>query len=194
MEAIRFWKPFNVLTQFTDAQGRATLADFIDVAGVYAAGRLDYDSEGLLLLTDSGRLNARLTQPQFAHPRTYLVQVERVPDEAALEYLRRGVELNDGRTRPAKAELIAVPLDLPERSVPIRFRKQVPTAWLRLTLTEGKNRQVRRMTAAVGYPTLRLVREAIGPVTLDGLQPGEWQRLTERELAALWDSARQRRD
>jgi pseudouridine synthase len=188
MRVIRFWKPYDVLTKFTDAEGRATLADYIDVPGVYAAGRLDRDSEGLLLLTDSGSLNARLTDPAFAHPRTYLAQVERIPDEAALQRLRTGVDLKDGRTRPAQVDLLAAPPDLPdlpERPVPIRFRKNVPTAWLRLTITEGRNRQVRRMTAAVGYPTLRLVRSAIGPITLVGLQPGEWRDLTPSEVAAL---------
>lgn len=188
MRVIRFWKPYDVLTKFTDAEGRATLADYIDVPGVYAAGRLDRDSEGLLLLTDSGSLNARLTDPAFAHPRTYLVQVERVPDESALQRLRTGVDLKDGRARPAQVELLAAPPDLPERQVPIRFRKNAPTAWLRLTITEGRNRQVRRMTAAVGYPTLRLVRSAIGPITLAGLQPGEWCDLTPAEVAALQGS------
>src|SRR5260370_41047142 len=155
---IRFWKPYGVLTQFTDRQGRPTLADYVDLKGIYAAGRLDYDSEGLLLLTDSGTLNARLTDPKFAHPRTYLAQVERIPDEQALAQLRAGVDLSDGRTRAASAESLAAPPDLPARPVPIRFRKNVPTAWLRLTIPEGRNRQVRRMTAAVGHPTLRLVR------------------------------------
>lgn len=186
---IRFWKPYNVLTQFTDAQGRATLADYIDIPGVYAAGRLDYDSEGLLLLTGSGALNTRLTSPQYAHPRTYLVQVERIPDEAALQRLRDGVDLKDGRTRPALAELLDEPPALPDRPVPVRFRLNVPTAWLRLTLTEGRNRQVRRMTAAVGFPTLRLVRWSIGALTLDGLQPGEWERLSPQAVSTLWRSA-----
>jgi pseudouridine synthase len=181
---LRFWKPYGVLTQFTDKEGRPTLADYINVPGVYAAGRLDHDSEGLLLLTDSGSLNARLTDPKYAHPRTYWAQVERLPDEAALQRLRDGVDLNDGRTHPAQARLIATP-DLPERPVPIRYRKNVPTAWLELTLTEGRNRQVRRMTAAVGHPTLRLVRWAIGAVTLAGLQPGQWEMLDEAAVKAL---------
>jgi pseudouridine synthase len=188
IRVLRFWKPYDVLTQFTDAEGRATLADYIDLPGVYAAGRLDRDSEGLLLLTDSGPLAARLTNPVYGHPRTYLVQVERIPDAGALARLRDGIDLNDGRTRPAQVELLPDPPDLPDRPVPIRFRKNVPTAWLRLTLTEGRNRQVRRMTAAVGYPTLRLVRAAIGPLTLDGLQPGQWAILTPAELAALRQS------
>jgi pseudouridine synthase len=194
VQIIRFWKPYGVLTKFTDEAGRPTLADYVTVPGVYAAGRLDADSEGLLLLTDSGRLSTRLTDPKFAHPRTYLVQVERIPDAAALQRLRTGIDLKDGRTRPAQAELLAPPPDLPERPVPIRFRKNIPTAWLRLTLTEGRNRQVRRMTAAVGYPTLRLVRWSIGSITLKGLQPGEWQMLNEHEAAALWHSAFRKRD
>ncbi|HVO42252.1 MAG TPA: pseudouridine synthase [Aggregatilineales bacterium] len=189
MRVIRFWKPYQVMTQFTDAAGRATLADYIDVPGVYAAGRLDYDSEGLLLLTDSGPLNSRLTAPRFAHPRTYLAQVERIPDTAAIRRLREGVELGDGRTRPAAVDLLAEPPDLPERPAPIRYRKNVPTAWLRLTLTEGRHRQVRRMTAAVGFPTLRLVRVAIGPIALDGLAPGTWADLDSAALEALWRSA-----
>jgi 23S rRNA pseudouridine2457 synthase len=157
----------------------------VPLPGVYPVGRLDRDSEGLLLLTDDGRLAHRLTDPRYGHPRTYLAQVERVPGPEAVEALRRGVVLGDGPTRPAGAEMLAEPPDLPERPVPIRFRKNVPTAWLRLTLREGRNRQVRRMTAAVGHPTLRLVRVAIGPVTLGGLAPGEWAELTAAEVAAL---------
>jgi pseudouridine synthase len=193
-QIIRFWKPFNVLTQFTDPQGRATLADYIDVPGVYAAGRLDYDSEGLILLTNSGALQARLTNPIYEHPKTYFVQVERIPTDDALNQLRKGVDLKDGRTRPALAELLLEPPTLPERSVPVRFRKNVPTAWLRLTISEGRNRQVRRMTAAVGYPTLRLVRWAIGPITLEGLSQSEWQYLQVGELAALQNSLRKPRN
>jgi 23S rRNA pseudouridine2457 synthase len=185
-KVIRFWKPYGVLTKFTDAEGRPTLADYIDLPGIYAAGRLDMDSEGLLLLTNDTRINHRLTEPQFEHRRTYWVQVERIPGENALEQLRRGVKLRDGMTRPAQVRLLDSPPDLPPRPVPIRFRKNVPDCWLELTLTEGRNRQVRRMTAAVGHPTLRLVRAAIGPVTLEGLQPGQWQTLNEQEIAALW--------
>lgn len=184
----KFWKPYGVLTKFTDAEQRPTLADYIAVPNIYAAGRLDRDSEGLLLLTDDGGLSHRLTDPRFAHPRTYWAQVERVPDAAALARLRAGVELSDKgrvwRTLPAEAALIDAP-DLPERSEPIRYRANVPTAWLQLTLTEGKNRQVRRMTAAVGYPTLRLVRWAVGTITLDGLTPGTLIALTDGETAAL---------
>jgi 23S rRNA pseudouridine2457 synthase len=182
---IAFYKPYDVLTQFTDASGRATLKDYIDLPGVYPVGRLDRDSEGLLLLTDDGPLAHRLTDPRFEHPKTYLVQVERVPGPAAIEALRKGVVLSDGPTRPADVALLDGPPDLPERPVPIRFRKNVPTAWLSVTIREGRNRQVRRMTAAVGHPTLRLVRVAVGPVRLDGLEPGQWRDLTDAERAAL---------
>ena len=186
---LRFWKPYNVLTQFTDPEGRPTLADYIPVRNVYATGRLDMDSEGLLILTDFALLKTRLTEPIYAHPRTYYVQVERVPDEAALRQLRQGVMLNDGLTRPASVDLVETDPDFPPRPVPIRFRKNVPTAWLRMTLTEGRNRQVRRMTAAVGYPTLRLVRTSISTVILDGLRPGEWRDLTTDERNRLWQAA-----
>ncbi|MEP7293364.1 MAG: pseudouridine synthase [Chloroflexota bacterium] len=188
MIVYRFWKPFGVQTKFTDPEGRPTLANYIHIPDIYAAGRLDADSEGLLLLTDSGSLSHHLTDPRFEHPRTYWAQVERVPDEAALDALRKGVELSEGgrlwRPRPAQAELIAAP-DLPERNPPIRTRKSVPTAWIALTITEGKNRQVRRMTAAVGHPTLRLVRSAIGTITLEGLAPGLLLPLTPAEIAGL---------
>jgi 23S rRNA pseudouridine2457 synthase len=192
MQIIRFWKPYGVLTKFTDTEGRPTLADYINVPNVYAAGRLDMDSEGLLLLTDSARLSTRLTDPKFEHPRTYWVQVERMPDESALQKLRDGVDLKDGRTRPAKVRLLDTPPNIPDRPVPIRFRKNVPDCWLELTITEGRNRQVRRMTAAVGHPTLRLVRWAIGKITLAGLQPGIWGKLSEIEAQALRQSAFQR--
>ncbi|WP_422925066.1 pseudouridine synthase [Singulisphaera sp. PoT] len=185
MKYLKFFKPFDVLTQFTDEAGRATLKDYIPLPGVYSVGRLDRDSEGLLLLTDDGRLAHRLTDPRFEHPKTYLVQVERIPDEPALEALRRGVTLKDGRTRPARAELLDEDPGLPERPVPIRFRKNVPTAWIRLEIREGRNRQVRRMTAAVGFPTLRLVRVAMGPVELGDLAPGAWTELTREERASL---------
>jgi len=184
MRAIRFYKPYGVLTKFTDEEKRPTLADFIDIPDIYAVGRLDMDSEGLLLLTDDGTLAYRLTDPAYAHPRTYWVQVERIPDEDALDQLRKGVILGDYLTRPAEALLIE-PLDIPERTPPIRFRKTVPTAWLALTLTEGRNRQVRHMTAAVGHPTLRIIRMAIGSLTLDGLTPGRWTSLTTTELDKL---------
>ncbi|MEY4237500.1 MAG: hypothetical protein RL339_101 [Pseudomonadota bacterium] len=178
MTLIAFNKPMNVLSQFTDAgttgSPRATLSDYIDLPGVYPAGRLDRDSEGLLLLTDDGRLQARIADPQFKLPKTYLVQVEGAVGEEALAALRRGVMLGDGMTRPASAEAIEPPALWP-RDPPVRFRKTVPDSWLRLTISEGRNRQVRRMTAAVGHPTLRLVRWAVGEWTLDGLAPGEWR-------------------
>jgi 23S rRNA pseudouridine2457 synthase len=173
-----------VLTQFTDEASRATLKDFIDVPDVYPVGRLDRDSEGLLLLTDDGPLAHRLSDPRFAHPRTYWVQVEGTPDEPALQQLRDGVMIQGQLTRPALVENLESP-DLPERSVPIRFRKAIPTSWLQITLTEGRNRQVRRMTAAVGFPTLRLVRVAIGQFWLDDLAPGHWRELTKAELTLL---------
>ena len=173
---ILFNKPYGVLSQFTDkgsaGSPRATLSDFIDVPGVYPAGRLDRDSEGLLLLTDDGRLQARIADPRFKLAKTYLVQVEGEPDEAALEALRNGVTLSDGPTRPAEAERIDPP-ELWPRDPPVRFRKTVPDSWLRLTLREGRNRQVRRMTAAVSLPTLRLVRWGVGDWTVDGIAPGE---------------------
>jgi 23S rRNA pseudouridine2457 synthase len=172
---IRFNKPYGVLSQFT-AEGRwRGLKDFIDLPGVYVAGRLDADSEGLLLLTDDGQLQARIADPRFKMEKTYWVQVEGVPDEAALEALRRGVQLKDGPTLPARARVIEAPPGLWEREPPIRVRQAKPTAWLELVIREGRNRQVRRMTAAVGLPTLRLIRAAIGPYTLDGLAPGSWQ-------------------
>jgi pseudouridine synthase len=178
-------KPFDVLCQFSDEQGRATLKSLVPIEGVYPVGRLDRDSEGLLLLTDDGPLAHRLTDPRYEHAKVYLVQVERCPDDAALQALRTGVLLNDGRTRPADVELLDQPPILPERSVPIRFRKNVPTAWLRLTIREGKNRQVRRMTASVGHPTLRLVRVGLGTLELTGLSPGEWRELSKPEVAVL---------
>lgn len=177
MTLILFNKPYGVLCQFTDESTgppRPTLAAYVDRPGVYPAGRLDLDSEGLLLLTDDGRLQARIANPKFKTPKTYLVQVEGDPDDAALEPLRRGIRLKDGVTLPAEAERIDTP-DLWPRDPPVRFRKSVPDCWLRLTISEGRNRQVRRMTAAVGLPTLRLVRWRIGAWTLDGLAPGEWR-------------------
>jgi pseudouridine synthase len=182
---IAFFKPYDVLTQFTDVSGRATLKDYVRVPGVYPVGRLDRDSEGLLLLTDDGILAHRLTDPRYEHPRTYLSQVERVPGSESLDALRSGVVLSDGPTRPVDVDLLEAPPAIPERPVPIRFRKNVPTAWLRLVLREGRNRQVRRMTAAVGHPTLRLVRIAIGTIGLSGLQPGEWRELSDAERKVL---------
>jgi 23S rRNA pseudouridine2457 synthase len=170
-------KPYGVLSQFTGggaAPGAATLSVLVDVPHVYPAGRLDLDSEGLLLLTDDGRLQARIADPKFKMPKTYLVQVEGNVTEASLESLRRGVRLKDGPTRPAEVERIEDP-DLWPRDPPVRFRKTVPDCWLSLTIREGRNRQVRRMTAAVGHPTLRLVRWRVGDWALDGLQPGQWR-------------------
>ena len=176
---IAFNKPFRVLCQFTDRREppRATLAGFGLPPDVYAAGRLDFDSEGLLLLTDDGALNQRLTNPRWKAPKTYLVQVEGVPDETALDALRTGLVLKDGPTLPAEARVVAPPAWLWPRTPPVRFRKTVPDAFLQLTIREGRNRQVRRMTAAVGLPTLRLVRTRIGPYRLDGLEPGAWRPL-----------------
>lgn len=173
MTLILFNKPYDVLCQFTDeGSGRPTLADFIRVPGVYPAGRLDRDSEGLLLLTDDGRLQARIADPRFKLPKSYLVQLEGDVAEAGLASLRQGIRLKDGMTRPAEAERIAAPALWP-RVPPVRFRKTVPDCWIRLTIREGRNRQVRRMTAAIGHPTLRLVRWSVGDWTLDGIAPGE---------------------
>jgi 23S rRNA pseudouridine2457 synthase len=173
---IAFNKPFNVLCQFTDSSGRRTLADYVTVKAVYPAGRLDYDSEGLLLLTDDGALQKRIADPRGRMKKTYLAQVEGIPDEKALAALRRGVKLKDGMTAPAGARLVDEPGWLWKREPPIRYRRNIPTAWLEIAITEGRNRQVRRMTAAVGHPTLRLVRASIGEWSLDGLAPGEWRR------------------
>ncbi|MBB1117344.1 pseudouridine synthase [Stenotrophomonas sp. W1S232] len=176
---IAFNKPFNVLCQFTDRSTppRATLAGFGLPADVYAAGRLDYDSEGLLLLTDDGRLANRLTDPKHKQPKTYWVMVEGIPQPQQLQALRDGVVLNDGPTRPAQVRLLDPAPQLWPRNPPVRYRKNVPDAWLEITISEGRNRQVRRMTAAVGLPTLRLVRVAIGAHRLDGLAPGQWRRI-----------------
>ena len=172
---ILFNKPYGVLSQFTPEGRWRGLKDFITIPEVYVAGRLDADSEGLLLLTNDGRLQARIADPRFKLEKTYWVQVEGQPDEAALQALRLGVVLNNGLTRPARAELMAPPPALWEREPPVRFRQSIPTAWLELGIKEGRNRQVRRMTAAVGFPTLRLIRAAVGPCTLNGLAPGSWQ-------------------
>ena len=185
---IAFNKPFNVLSQFTDkstlASSRETLSDYMDIPRVYPAGRLDRDSEGLLLLTDDGKLQARIADPRHKLAKTYLVQVERIPDGAALQALAKGVELKDGMTRPASVRRIDPP-DLWPRVPPVRERKSVPDCWIELTIREGRNRQVRRMTAAVGHPTLRLVRWRIGPVSLAGLTPGAWMELSPTLFADL---------
>lgn len=173
---ILFNKPFQVMSQFSAAGDKRTLADYLDIPAVYPAGRLDYDSEGLLLLTGDGALQHRISHPRHKLPKTYWVQVEGAPDAAALERLRRGVELNDGPTQPARARLLPEPALWP-RQPPIRQRQSVPTHWLELIISEGRNRQVRRMTAAVGLPTLRLVRVAIGSWRLDDLAPGQWRAL-----------------
>ena len=178
MTTLLFNKPFRVLSQFTDPEGRATLADYLDQPGVYAAGRLDYDSEGLLVLTDDGRLKARLADAASGTAKTYLVQVEGRPQVADLERLRRGVVLKDGPTRPAAVTLLArAPGRLWKRSPPIAPRAGKPTSWLEIRITEGRNRQVRRMTAAVGLPTLRLIRTQVGPYALGDLKPGNWEEV-----------------
>ncbi len=180
-----FYKPYGVLSSFTDPEGRPALGDYIDVPGVYAAGRLDQDSEGLMLLTDDGWLSHQMTHPRHHQPKTYLVQVEGIPDDAALAALRRGVLVKGEMTGPAEAELLEGEPELPARPVRIRYRPSIPTAWLSIVLREGRKRQIRHMTAAVGFPTLRLVRVAIGPLRLGGLQPGEWRDVTGEELGAL---------
>lgn len=180
MHYLIFHKPFEVMPAFTDPEGRRTLKAFIDVPGVYAAGRLDYDSEGLMLLTDDGEVIHRLTEPRYDHPKMYCVQVEGVATEAHLEQLRRGVVLKGERTKPAEADILADP-GLPPRPV----RSYHPTTWLKVTLREGRKRQLRRMTAAVGLPCLRLVRVGVGPLTLGDLQPGQWRHLDTHEQSAL---------
>ena len=190
LRTIAFNKPYGVLPCFTDPEGRPTLANYIDLPGVYAAGRLDLDSEGLLLLTSDGTLAHHVTDPLHKLPKVYLAQIERIPSEEALGQLRDGVALNGKKTRPAEVRLLRDVPQLPDRPVPIRFRKNVPTAWLEMTLREGLNRQVRRMTAAVEHPTLRLVRVAIGPVRLGDLQPGTWRDVTPSEIEQIYFAVR----
>ena len=185
MRYILFFKPYGVLSEFQDPEGRATLADYLLLPGVEPAGRLDADSEGLLFLTDDGRLAHALTDPRFKVPKTYFVQVENIPDAAALNKLRRGVLVKGEMTAPAEVELLPIPPELPSRSVPVRENAVIPTAWLKIVLREGKKRQIRQMTAALGHPTLRIVRVAIGPLTTRGLAPGQWRELTPDELTAL---------
>jgi 23S rRNA pseudouridine2457 synthase len=181
-----FNKPYGVLPCFTDPAGRPTLADFVAVPGVYAAGRLDRDSEGLMVLTSDGALAHYLTDPRHHLPKVYLAQVERMPNDAAVRRLTQGVMLKGTTTRPAEVQVLSAAPVLPDRPVPIRYRKTVPTAWLQITLREGMNRQVRRMTAAVGHPTVRLMRMAMGPVVLGDLQPGHWRELTHHEIEQIY--------
>lgn len=185
MKYILINKPYEVLTQFTDEGGRATLKDYVPVPGIYPVGRLDYDSEGLVLLTDDKQLQHRLSDPKYKIEKTYWVQVEQIPALEALTRLRLGVQVKGVKTAPAKVQLLEPSPEVWERSTPIRFRKNVPTSWLEVRISEGMNRQVRRMTAAVGHPTLRLIRPAIGPLTLGGLQPGEYRDLTPEEVSQL---------
>ncbi|WP_228466829.1 pseudouridine synthase [Adhaeribacter swui] len=183
-------KPYEVLTQFTDENGRATLKDFVTVPNIYPVGRLDYDSEGLVLLTDDKALQHRLSDPKFKIEKTYWAQVENIPDETALEQLRKGIFLKNIKTAPAKAKLLQPEPSIWERSKPIRFRQNIPTSWVQITLTQGMNRQVRKMTAAVGFPTLRLIRVSIGPLQIGELAPGEWRYLTPEEVKALKQGSR----
>ncbi|BCX12413.1 MAG: pseudouridine synthase [Thermosynechococcus sp.] len=189
---ILLYKPYRVLCQFQDQQGRSTLKDYVPIPDVYPAGRLDYDSEGLVLLTNDGWLQHRLTDPRYGHPRTYWVQVEGEPDTAALTQLTAGVVIQGYRTRPARVEVLDQDPPLPPRNPPIRYRRHIPTQWLSLTLREGRNRQVRRMTAAVGFPTLRLVRVAIANLQLGDLAPGQWREILPSERQALWQSCGRR--
>lgn len=181
-------KPYGVLTQFTAPDGRQSLADYVPVPGVYAAGRLDADSEGLVVLTDDGGMQARISHPRHKLAKIYWAQVEGAPSDHALAHLRRGLDLGDFRTRPCGAKLIAEPENLWPRDPPIRFRKAIPTTWLEIVLAEGKNRQVRRMTAKIGHPTLRLIRWAIGGWTLTGLPPGAWRQLSNCEIGEVFPS------
>lgn len=189
-ECYAFNKPYGVLCQFSDADKRATLADWLSIPDIYPAGRLDADSEGLLILTNDGKLQARITQPGSRRHgklwKCYWVQVEGAPNEQALQTLRQGVTLKDGRSKPARAKTIEPPKNLWARSPPIRERQSIPTTWIQLEICEGRNRQVRRMTAAVGHPTLRLIRSTVGPISLQNLQPGDYRRLDTQDIEAIW--------
>lgn len=179
---VAFHKPYGVICQFTPLEGHRTLSEFHLPKTIYPCGRLDTDSEGLLILTDNGIIQARLSDPKYKQLKTYWAQVERLPDDAALSLLRKGLRLKDGLTRPCEARLLKAEPDLPPREPAIRYRKNVPTAWIELAITEGRNRQVRRMTAAVGHPTLRLLRVRIGRVSLSELAPGKWRQVERAEL------------
>ncbi len=184
MRYIIFYKPYAVLSQFSPEPGKRTLKDFLTLPkDIYPVGRLDYDSEGLLLLTNDNAIKNTLTDPKFEHPKTYLAQVERIPDANALQKLRQGVVIEKIKTKPAEAEVLKEEPALPPRSVPIRFRKNVPTSWIKLVLREGRNRQVRKMTAAVGHPTLRLVRVKIGTLDIGELNPGEWKEISLEQIS-----------
>ncbi|MBX0333311.1 pseudouridine synthase [Pontibacter sp. HSC-14F20] len=185
MKYIILNKPYEVLTQFTDEEGRATLKDFVPIPDIYPVGRLDYDSEGLVLLTDDKTLQHRLSDPKFKIEKTYWGQVDGIPTTEALEELQRGVLIKNTKTAPAKASILEEAPQVWERSKPIRFRKDIPTTWVEIKISQGMNRQVRRMTAAVGFPTLRLIRPSIGPLSLGNLQPGEYRELTAEEVAKL---------
>ena len=180
---ILFNKPYHVLSQFTDQSARTTLADYIPLPKFYPAGRLDYNSEGLLLLTNDGSFQHQISHPKFNKAKVYWVQVEGAPDDAALRALKQGVLLNDGWTKPAKVQVMQTPVHLWQRNPPVRFRANIPTTWLSITITEGKNRQIRRMTAHIGHPTLRLIRTQIGPWQLNHLQPGQWRVINESKAA-----------
>ncbi|GAV21150.1 23S rRNA pseudouridine2457 synthase [Mariprofundus micogutta] len=193
MATFRFNKPYQVLSQFTDESGRETLADYISMPDIYAAGRLDRDSEGLLLLTSDGQLQNRISHPDHKLKKIYWVQVDGEITAAAISKLRAGIELKDGMTRPAKAEKIATPASLWSRNPPVRYRAEIPTSWISLEISEGRNRQVRRMTAAVGFPTLRLIRYAIGSITLDGLNPGQYEEIDEQPLWSMFPKQKSRR-
>ncbi len=183
MKYFLFYKPYQVLSQFSPEPGKETLSDYLSLPkDVYPVGRLDYDSEGLLLLTNDSQIKSTLTDPKFGHPKTYLAQVERIPNEEALQRLREGVVIEGVKTKPAEIELLTEEPVLPPRSVPIRVRKNIPTAWLQIVLREGRNRQVRKMTAAVGHPTLRLVRIKIGTLEIGPLKPGEWKEIEQSAI------------